>query len=80
MIEINNRIDAQQFAQRVQRFMDKNGTGLILTVCHLNTYPDDTHYCCGHGLYGDNRNAEDCRFKDYCRELYEMNERTCLED
>lgn len=75
MVRLSNRKDISVFSHRVQRFMDTHGTGVILTCCHLNTYPNDTRYCSGHGLYGDNRSAEDCKFKDYCRELYSRGKR-----
>lgn len=62
------------FSQEVKQFMDTHSVGIILACCHLNTYPNDTHYCSGHGLYGDNRDSTDCKFKEYCKELAERSE------
>lgn len=70
MVEIKTRQDVLAFATKVQRFMDEHGVGIILACCHLNTYPNDTRYCSGHGVYGDGMKFEDCPFKSYCRELY----------
>lgn len=68
---INSREQANSFAQEVRRFMNVHGVGITLACCHLVTYPDDTEFCSGHGLFGDNRDSHDCRFKDYCKELAE---------
>lgn len=58
-------------SQKVRCFMETHGVGIILASCHLITYPNDTHYCSGHGLYGDNTGHNDCCFKEYCREIAE---------
>lgn len=71
MIHLRTRDEALVFATRVKKFMDKHGVGVILACCHLNTYPNDTRYCSGHGVYGDGYKFEDCPFKSYCRELYD---------
>lgn len=57
------------FSQEVKQFMDTHGVGVAIACCHLNTYPDDTYYCSGHGLYGDTKDNCDCKFKEYCEEL-----------
>lgn len=72
MVEINNRREATLFGRKVEKFGAKHGTGFILTCCHLNTYPDDTKYCSGHGLYGQYEHIhDDCPFKAWCAEIHE---------
>lgn len=62
-------------SEKVRCFMKTHGVGIILACCHLNTYPNDTHYCSGHGLYGDNRDHNDCCFKKYCEEIAERSKK-----
>lgn len=72
MVTLENHIEALEFATRVKAFMDTHSVGIILACCHLNTYPNDTRFCSGHGVYGDGRKFEDCPFKSYCRDIYNI--------
>lgn len=64
-----NRSQLITFSEEVRKFMDRYGVGPTIACCYLNTYPDDTHYCSGHGLYGDNRDCKDCKFKECCKDI-----------
>lgn len=69
MVDLATQVQRISFAKKVSQFMDTHCVGITIACCHLNTYPNDTHYCSGHGLFGDNGDTSDCEFKEYCKEL-----------
>lgn len=71
MIHITSREDVAALGGRVSKLMYTYGVSVTRACCFLNTYPDDTRYCSGNGLYGDKRDTSDCPFKDQCRALHE---------
>jgi hypothetical protein len=64
-----DRKEVVSFGKKAFRFMETHGCGFVMACCHLTTYPNDTHYCSGHGKYGDNRDSNDCPAKKWCEEI-----------
>lgn len=70
MVELNTRCDVISFSHKVIGVMNRNAISMIHACCYLNTYPNDTHYCSGHGIYGDNRSTGDCPLKSLCEAIH----------
>lgn len=71
MVDLTNRREFEAYIKQVQQLIDNRKVGITVACCYANTYPYDTHYCSGHGAFGDGRDTKDCPSKRFCQQLHD---------